>query len=294
MRVSLFHNHRAGDRTSLSWIRELIETAGHELVRVFDREAVFGELIDTRTELVVAAGGDGTVGAAARLVAGRTIPLTILPLGTANNVAKALQGDASTEQLVTCWARASRRRVDLGIVRGVWGERRFIEAVGVGLVPSTIVSTQLQPLPGDDAPAKLSEAIVRYREVVSQLAPQPWTITLDGDETSGDFILIEVLNTRSVGPNIVMCEGADPSDGRFCVVTAREEHRDELTRYFQDRIEGREARLMLPTAHARHVEVHGRGDTHVDDEIVRSAIPSVMSMEFDAAAVEMLVCPTTQ
>ena len=52
MRVSLFHNQKAGDSTSLSWIRELIETSGHELVRVFDREAAFGELVDPHTELL--------------------------------------------------------------------------------------------------------------------------------------------------------------------------------------------------------------------------------------------------
>ena len=65
MKVSLFHNQKAGDSTSLSSIQELIEASGHELVRVFDREAAFGELRTTSTDLVVAAGGDGTVSAAA-------------------------------------------------------------------------------------------------------------------------------------------------------------------------------------------------------------------------------------
>src|SRR4030095_8319177 len=120
MRVSLFHNQKAGDSTSLSWIRELIETSGHELVRVFDREAAFGELVDQRTELV----------AAARLRAGHNIPLAILPLGTANNIAKALLGDATSEQLVSCWNTAHRRRIDLGVAHHHRGEHRFVEAVG--------------------------------------------------------------------------------------------------------------------------------------------------------------------
>ena len=145
MRISLFHNQRAGDNTSLSWIRELIETSGHELVRVFDREAAFGELIDERTELVVAAGGDGTVAAAARLLAGKPIPLAVLPLGTANNIARTLHADAPSEQLVACWDTAERRRLDLGVARGPWGERRFLEGVGIGLVPATITSVHTRP-----------------------------------------------------------------------------------------------------------------------------------------------------
>jgi len=289
MRVSLFHNHRAGDSTSLSWIRELIETSGHELVRVFDREAAFGELVDQRTELVVAAGGDGTVAAAARLLAGHTIPLAILPLGTANNIAKALLGDASSEQLVASWDTAQRRRVDLGVAHGQWGDRRFMEAVGVGLVPACIVSTRFEPLAGDDVTSSIENAIVRYSEVLARLEPRRWTLRLDNEELTGDFLAVEVLNTKSVGPNIVLSDDADPHDGCFSVVTAEEEQRDELARYLQDRIDGREHRLALPTRRARHVEIHGKGDTHVDDEVLRSAIPGSVSIRIEPAAVDVLV-----
>jgi diacylglycerol kinase (ATP) len=290
MRVSLFHNQKAGDSTSLSWIRELIETSGHELVRVFDREAAFGELVDQRTEIVVAAGGDGTVGAAARLLAGHTIPLAILPLGTANNIAKALLGDATSEQLVSCWDTAERRRVDLGVAQGHWGERRFLEAVGVGLVPASIVSTQFEPLAGEDVTSNISSAIARYCEVLSRLEPRRWTLRLDGEEVTGDFVAVEVLNTRSVGPNLVLSQDADPYDGHFTVVTAGEEQRDELARYLHDLIEGREGHLSLPTRRARHVDLHGRGDTHIDDEVVRSAIPGTVSIRIEAAAVQVLIC----
>jgi diacylglycerol kinase family enzyme len=289
MRVSLFHNHRAGDSASLSWIHELIEAAGHEVVRVFDREAAIAELFDERTELVVAAGGDGTVSAAARLLSGRAVPLAILPLGTANNIAKTLVGDASCEQLVSGWNAARRRSVDVGVVRGAWGERRFLEAVGVGLVPTAIVSTKDEPLSGNDVASNLASAIERYAQVLSAFEPRCWTLRLDGEETTGDVILAEVLNTRSVGPNIVLSEEADPSDGYFSVVTAGEEHRDELTQYLRDRLEGREHRLSLPVRRARHIELHGQGDTHVDDELLQSAIPGALSINIEPAAVEVLI-----
>jgi len=289
MRVSLFHNHRAGDSASHSWVQDLIEAAGHEVVRVFDREAAIAELIDERTELVVAAGGDGTVSAAARLLSGRPVSLAILPLGTANNIAKSLHGDASCEELVAGWNTASRRRVDVGMVRGMWGERRFLEAVGIGLVPFCIVSTETEPLSGDDVASNLSSALERYREILSTFKPRRWTLRLDGVELTGEFILAEVLNTRSVGPNIVLSEDADPSDGYFDVVTAGEEHRDELARYLTDRLEGRDGRLSLPSRRARHIELQGQGDTHVDDELVTSAIPGVISIHTEPAAVEVLI-----
>ena len=289
MRISLFHNHRAGDSVSFSWVQGLIEAAGHEVVRVFDREAAIAELIDERTELVVAAGGDGTASAAARLLSGRPIPLAILPMGTANNIAKTLHGDASCEELVSGWNTASRRRVDVGVVNGTWGERRFLEAVGVGLVPTCIVSADTEPLSGDDAASNLVSALERYREVLSVFKPRRWTLRLDGVEVTGEFILAEVLNTRSVGPNIVLSDETDPSDGYFDVVTAGVEHQDELARYFTDRLEGRDGRLALPSRRARHIELQGQGDAHVDDELVTSAIPGVLSIHIEPAAVEVLV-----
>lgn len=290
MRVSLFHNQKAGDSTSLSWIRELIETSGHELVRVFDREAAFGELVDQHTELLVAAGGDGTVAAAARLLAGRTIPMAILPLGTANNIAKTVNGDATSEHLVSCWDTAERRRIDLGMARGHWGERRFVEAVGVGLVPASIVSTRFEPLEGDDVLSNISSAILRYLEVLSRFEPRRWSLRVDGEDMSGDFIAVEVLNIRSVGPNLVLCDEADPYDGDFCIVTVGEGERDEMRRYLRERINGQESRVVLPARRARHVELHGRGDTHIDDEVLRSSIPGAVSIHIEAAAVEVLVC----
>lgn len=290
MRISLFHNQRAGDNTSFSWIRELIETSGHQIVRVFDREAAFGELIDERTELVVAAGGDGTVAAAARLLAGKPIPLAVLPLGTANNIANALHSDAPSEQLVACWDTAHRRRLDIGVARGPWGEHRFLEGVGIGLVPATITSVHTKPFTADDVPSKLARATLRYCQVLSRLEPRRSRLTIDGESVTGDFLLVEVLNIPSVGPNLVLSADADPSDGYFSVVTATEDQRADVARYLKDLIEGREGSLSLPTMRAREIDIETVEDVHVDDEIVRCPMSATMSLRIEAAAVEFLVC----
>jgi diacylglycerol kinase family enzyme len=256
---------------------------------VFDREAAIGELIDERTELLVVAGGDGTVAAAARLLAGRPIPVAILPVGTANNIAKTLQGEPSNEQLAASWETAARRRFDLGWARGPWGERRFLEGVGIGLVPATIASIYNTPLEADDAASKLACATRRYFQVLEDLPPRRCTLELDGREMTGDFILAEVLNTRSVGPNLVIAPDADPSDGRFCVVSAEEEHRDMLAGHLQDLLQGREGRLSLPTVSAREVAIRGLVDAHVDDEIVRASLLEPITIGLEPHAVEFLV-----
>jgi diacylglycerol kinase family enzyme len=289
MRVSLFHNHHAGDETSMPRIRELIEASGHEVIRILDHEMTPAELTAEHTELVVAAGGDGTVAAAARLLAGAPIPLSVLPIGTANNIARALHADASNEAIVAGWETARRRRLDLGVARGTWGERRFVEGMGVGLVPATIRSVQTKPFTADDVPSKLARATTRYRYVLSQLEPRRSTLTIDGRSVTEDYLLVEILNIRSVGPNLVLAPDADPADGYFSVVTATEAHRELVAAHLQDLIEGRDGVLSLPTVRARTVDIETVDDAHVDDDLVLFPMSATMTAQIEAAAVEFLV-----
>ena len=66
---------------------ERLEAVGYEARLVSDRKKLDRQLEDPG-ELVVVAGGDGSVKAVALALAGRGIPMAILPMGTANNIAK--------------------------------------------------------------------------------------------------------------------------------------------------------------------------------------------------------------
>jgi diacylglycerol kinase family enzyme len=90
MRVSLLHNVEAGDGLSLRQLRREIEGAGHEIVREIEKGCELEGVLEGRVDLIVVAGGDGTVGSAVEAFAGRGVPLAILPFGTANNIAFAL------------------------------------------------------------------------------------------------------------------------------------------------------------------------------------------------------------
>ena len=92
-------------------------------------------------ELIVAAGGDGTVAAVAREMPGRELALAVLPLGTANNIALSLGCDGPLDALIEHWTQARVIHADLGVARGPWGERRFVEGVGGGLVARSIAAS---------------------------------------------------------------------------------------------------------------------------------------------------------
>src|SRR5687768_7439178 len=90
MRIWLYWNATAGDETPLEAITAQIRRAGHEVARVLRDEDAPDSVVGSKADALVAAGGDGTVARAARALAGSAMPLAILPLGTANNIATSL------------------------------------------------------------------------------------------------------------------------------------------------------------------------------------------------------------
>ena len=91
------------------------------------------EAIDGGYDVVVAFGGDGTLNEIANGLAGTDIPISVLPGGSTNVVARTLgiPNDVvdATEHLLGCADRFEPRSIDLGIANG----RKFVFACGAGL-----------------------------------------------------------------------------------------------------------------------------------------------------------------
>ncbi|MGH7581435.1 MAG: diacylglycerol/lipid kinase family protein, partial [Gemmatimonadales bacterium] len=90
MRTTLVYNPSAGDEQHAGkQLVERLDAAGYDARLVSDRKKLERRLEDPG-ELVVVAGGDGSVRAVALALAGRDVPMAILPMGTANNIGKSL------------------------------------------------------------------------------------------------------------------------------------------------------------------------------------------------------------
>ena len=288
MKVALFYNDDAGEGATLRQIREAIEEHGHSIVRVVEKDDDPKSLLDETAELVVAAGGDGTVAEAARVVAGHGIPLAVLPLGTANNIASSLGHTGSAVELIRSWDPNRRQPLDLGVAVDPTGNKRFVEGVGGGFIPAGIRRMQDEPSSERRVASKLVQAMETFRDVLLQLEPRPCSLTVDGSMTTGDFLLIEALNISSIGPLLTLSSEADPSDGFLTVVTAGEAHRAALVEYVEARVAGEDRRLRLPTQRARQVTMRGWDVIHVDDAVISVPSTESVSIRLEAAALERL------
>jgi diacylglycerol kinase (ATP) len=291
MKICLLVNEDAGSAVSTGDLRSAIERGGHELVHVVSTDNQLTHVLDEGIDLLAAAGGDGTIRHAASALVGRAIPLAMLPMGTANNIAQSLGIDGPIEQLIEKWHGGQCRPLDLGVLHGPAGTERFIEGAGAGLVPSGIAAMDAKPGSDDgDADERVHHALREYRRVLSDLRPQRWSLTVDGARLEEDLLLLEVLNIGSVGPNLALSQEADASDGWLSVVTAGEAHERQIADYLHARIDGRQAPpLDLPVRRARVVEIQGVDRLHVDGDIQRCTPDQVVSIRVQTAAVRIVI-----
>ncbi len=75
------------------------------------------------------------------------------------------------------------------------------------------------------------------RRLLETAEPLRWKVTVDGEDRSGDYLAVEVLNTPFVGPSVPLSADADPGDGLLDVVTVRASDRHALIRYCDERLE---------------------------------------------------------
>src|SRR5262249_26228826 len=135
--VLLLHNPSAGDDgPSGEELVELIERAGHRVSRQSTGEARWRSTLEAPRDLVAIAGGDGTVADAMIALASSAPRLaSVLPLGSANNIAWSLGvAEIGIEELVARWPSAARRPYRLGRV----DDLAFAETVGGGLFAAAI------------------------------------------------------------------------------------------------------------------------------------------------------------
>ena len=108
--------------------RIIVATGGSEI------NAAMRRAVEAGCETLVAGGGDGTISSGASAVAGRQIPLAVLPLGTLNHFAKDLGIPLDLEEAAKIVLEGVVCKVDIGEVNG----RIFLNNSSLGVYPAIV------------------------------------------------------------------------------------------------------------------------------------------------------------
>jgi diacylglycerol kinase family enzyme len=304
MRVTLIHNPNAGvdEFPSTSDLLAIIRAAGHAVTCYPPDDDTLDRTLEDPGDLVAVAGGDGTVGTVAGRLIGRRIPIAVLPLGTANNIARTLGiADTPFDRLIAGWARARRIGFDAGVASGPWGTTRFIEGLGIGVLARAM--SRLKPragaVPGkaDDREAKTADRLKRLSEWLRNSPAKALKITLDGLELSGEYILLEAMNIQHIGTGLHLAPAADPGDSFLDVVLFTAEDRGELDDYLAGRSSaGNLEPLSREFRRGQILQIQWDGsDLHIDDKVWPSPVDAdrdarfVLDVSVDHHALEFLV-----
>jgi YegS/Rv2252/BmrU family lipid kinase len=191
---------------------EVYETSGEDrLDEVIARAEANG------CTLVVAVGGDGTVSEVANELAGKNLPLGILPAGTGNLLAQELGIPLNLKQACQL-VMAPTKTTQLDAMRV--GDQFFVSHISLGVYSRIIENTAVSAKRRYGKAAYLWQM---FREIVGG---QGWRfgLTIDGEKHHVLASLVMVANIGTVGVGQLRWgEDIRPDDGRIdvCVVLAR-------------------------------------------------------------------------
>jgi diacylglycerol kinase (ATP) len=269
MELIVLHNPEAGGAGSNAHeIDRLLREAGHN-PRIESSKFKWPQVMREPAEAYVAAGGDGTVHKVLRAVQGRNVPVAILPLGTANNVAHSFGYNTGDDlrRRVAGW-REHERILQLGMVEQAGDHDLFVEVVGVGAFANMV---RRENSGETKSPALLALTAIRQHlaREVQKAEPMQMSSTIDGTRVEGEYVLLECLNVPTYGPRLEFAPNESPSVGAVTVCGVTVAQREAAARWIStgegnagEFVLGRGALIEITTAAEAHVD----GDPWPDEE----------------------------
>lgn len=158
-----------------------------------------------RFDCVIVGGGDGTLHAAAPALIETGLPLGILPLGTANDLARTLDIGADPIVAAQIIVAGRLREVDLGEVNGhpYWN----VASIGLSVELASELTAETKRRWG-----VLSYAIAALR-VLQRMRPFTARIEQNGETIRSRTVQVAVGNGRHYGGGMTVAATAQPDDG---------------------------------------------------------------------------------
>ncbi|MCA9839710.1 MAG: hypothetical protein KC422_22575 [Trueperaceae bacterium] len=266
MEATVIYNQNAGgaDKLSVDEAMTLLGKQGYDPVyKATGDEEDLDEVLENTQGLVVAVGGDGTQRAVACRLIGKDAAMTIIPLGTANNIARTLGIEGSPEAIIRGLGNPIKLAFDVGQMESPFGKDYFLEAAGCGLFADLLYDYD------PDQGKSVLRALNTLKDVAIGYEPKYWQVSLDGKPLSNEYIGLEILNTKATGPRLKLAPKADPTDGLLDVVCVKEPELlklfDYMGKLFSDAFDEMD---NVQVVQGKKLELHWNGSPfHIDAQL---------------------------
>lgn len=218
-RVLVIYNPKSGkgDNAVMDCI-DVLKARGAEVeARELQNDVPMAKMIEgiEQFDVLIAAGGDGTVSSAAYAARYKNVPLLAYPAGTANLIAQNLELPTDPEALAGLVLDGNAVRIDLGELE-VRGEKcGFAMLAGAGADAAMIKESE---------ELKGKYGVMAYvMSAAKQISPKKTTfrLTVDGEERVIEATGVMVANFGRANAGLPITSEISPSDGRFTVVVLK-------------------------------------------------------------------------
>jgi diacylglycerol kinase (ATP) len=270
---------------------DALREAGHGVTPVRTRgpgtgEEVGRECVRSGADLILVAGGDGTVNEVANGVVHESVPFGVFPAGTANILANELGLAGSMEDVARQVADWVPHRICVGLLKADGGasHRYFLMVAGVGL--DAHIVGQVDPF-WKRSQGKLSYMLAGLAELGRELDEFDARV----GESSWRLTFALASRVRNYGSTVVITPeaGLNRDDLAMALFEGRNTFRylTYLGGVLANKLEGMEGVTLL---HARSAEFQPRGDSpvyvQVDGELA-GALPATVEIVPDALTLLM-------
>jgi diacylglycerol kinase (ATP) len=190
------------------------------------------------TEMVVAVGGDGTLGEvvdgylAVPETARRRAMLATFPAGSGCDFARHMGVPREPEAWAAAMGAGKRTRLDAGLATfrtrdGAPRARHFLNVAALGLAGDVAVGVEKRGKPLGGTLTYLLEGLL----AIAGARPRRMRLVVDGrEEPTAEYQLVAAANTSTIGGGMKLAPGADAQDGLLEVLTVGALSRGALLR----------------------------------------------------------------
>lgn len=239
-------NARIGDAATAARIRAALEEGGIALI---PSECVTPEetshFIRTRApgaEAIILGGGDGTISHQLPLLMQLRKPLGVLPLGTANDLARTIGLPLDPIEAAKVIVKGLHRPIDVGLING----RPFLNVASMGL--TSMLSRRLSGITKKRF-GRFGYWIEGVRAFRERKSFRVWIEAEDGRHWKRRALQVAIGNGRSYGGMLVIDEDAEVWDGLLHLYCVEPRPFLQLLRqtpgFFLGRLKNREGILLL-------------------------------------------------
>ena len=225
-----------------------------------DEEKIKEILQQDKFETIVAGGGDGTITLVSHVIDHKDINLGILPLGSANGLARELEIPENIEGALNTIQNGNAHPFDTIIINEKW---RVLHMADFGMN-----ATLVKRYHHDDHRGFIGYALSALKEISNLLAENEFELSLDDGKHLISSSFVVIANAQRYGTGIIINPEGKTDDGKFEICCLKKISFENYLEKFRNEEELEFNPFETFSVQNAHIHLKKKTDFQIDGEYI--------------------------